>query len=52
MGSRRAGDSAMLVSDISKLHQLLGWKPKHNDLSFIIKTAIEWEKKLIENENA
>ena len=52
MGSRRAGDSTMLVSNVSKLHQLLDWKPKHNDLSFIIKTAIEWERKLMENENA
>ena len=52
MGSRRAGDSTMLVSNVSKLHQLLKWKPKHSDLSFIIKTAIEWEKKLMENENA
>ena len=52
MGSRRAGDAAMLVSNVSKLHQLLDWKPKHSDLSFIIKTAIEWEKKLMENENA
>jgi UDP-glucose 4-epimerase len=52
MGDRRPGDSPMLVSDVSKLHQFLDWEPKHNDLSFIIKTAIEWEKKLIENENA
>ena len=52
MGSHRAGDAAMLVSNVSKLHQLLDWKPKHNDLSFIIKTAIEWERKLMENENA
>jgi len=52
MESRRAGDAAMLVSNVSKLHQLLDWKPKHNDLSFIIKTAIEWERQLMENENA
>jgi UDP-glucose 4-epimerase len=51
MGSRREGDAAMLVSNVSKLHQLLDWKPKHNDLFFIIKTAIEWERKLMENEN-
>ena len=43
-GSRRLGDSSMLVSNVSKLHNLLGWKPKYNDLHFIIKTAIEWEK--------
>ena len=37
----------MLVSDTSKLNSLLDWKSKHQDLSFIIKTAIEWEKKLL-----
>ena len=46
-GERRAGDSSMLVSDVSKLNNLLNWQPKHNDLSFIIKTAIDWEKKLL-----
>jgi UDP-glucose 4-epimerase len=51
-GGRRAGDSAMLVSDTSKLSSLLHWKPKHNDLSFIIKTAIDWEKKLLNSSRA
>lgn len=46
-GERRVGDSSMLVSDVSKLNDLLNWQPKHNDLSFIIKTAIDWEKKLL-----
>jgi len=48
-GKRRVGDSAMLVSDTSKLNSLLDWKSKHQDLSFIIKTAIEWEKKLLDS---
>jgi UDP-glucose 4-epimerase len=52
MGNRRAGDSPMLVSNVSKLKQWLNWNPKHNDLSFIIKTAIEWERKLMEIDNA
>ena len=52
IGSRRAGDSAMLVSDTSKLNSLFDWKPRHNDLSFIIKTAIDWEKKLLKNNRA
>ena len=52
IGSRRAGDSVMLVSDTSKLKTLFSWKPKHNDLSFIIKTSIEWEKKLLNNNRA
>jgi UDP-glucose 4-epimerase len=52
IGSRRLGDSAMLVSDTSKLNSLFNWKPKHNNLSFIIKTAIDWEKKLLNSSRA
>ena len=50
-GERRAGDSAMLVSNVSKLNKLLNWNPKHNDLNFIIKTAIDWEQNLLNNKN-
>ena len=46
-GSRRPGDSAILVTDITKLKKVLNWKPKYNDLSFIVKTSIDWEKKLL-----
>jgi UDP-glucose 4-epimerase len=46
-GGRRAGDSSVLISDVSKLNNLLDWRPKYNDLSFIIKTSIDWEKKLL-----
>lgn len=45
---RRAGDPPALVADSSKLMQTTGWKPKYNDLAYIIKTAWEWEKKLQE----
>ena len=43
---RRAGDSPALVADSSKLKHGLGWKPRHDDLGYIIKTAWEWERKL------
>ena len=43
-GKKREGDAARLVSDPSKIMKLLSWKPKYNDLKFIIKTSIEWEK--------
>jgi len=46
-GKRRAGDSSMLVSDVSKLRNLLNWYPKYDELNYIIKTAIDWEKKLL-----
>jgi UDP-glucose 4-epimerase len=42
---RRAGDPPVLVADSSKLKQQLLWKPRHDSLEYIIKTAWEWEKK-------
>ena len=43
---KRPGDAEMVVSDISKLQQMIDWTPKYNKLDFIIKTAIDWELKL------
>ncbi len=40
---RRAGDPPELVADSTKIKQILGWKPKYDNLGFIIKTAWEWE---------
>ena len=45
---RRAGDAEKLVSNVDKLHQNINWKPKFNDLNFILQTAINWEKKIYE----
>jgi len=42
---RREGDPASLVADSGKINRILGWKPKYDDLEYIIKTAWEWEKK-------
>ncbi len=44
---RREGDPPALVADSSLIKRELGWKPVHNDLGFIIRTAWEWEKKLV-----
>lgn len=41
---RRQGDVAALVADPSKAQNLFKWTPRHNDLTFICKTAYEWEK--------
>ncbi|MEX0798124.1 MAG: UDP-glucose 4-epimerase GalE [Bacteriovoracaceae bacterium] len=41
---RRPGDPATLVSQTDKIKSVIGWKPKYDDLKFIIKTAYEWEK--------
>jgi len=45
---RRPGDSEKLISNVDKLHQHINWKPKFDDLKLIIKTAVEWEKKIDE----
>ena len=44
---RRPGDPPFLVADNSKIKKKLQWKPKYDDLEFIIKTAWDWEKKSI-----
>ena len=46
--SRREGDVAELVADVSKLPKYIDWIPKFNDLETIIKSSVEWEKKLNE----
>jgi len=46
-GPRRTGDAQILVSDISKLKQLIDWTPKYNKLDYIIKSSIDWELKLL-----
>ena len=49
-GPRRIGDSKMIISNVDKFKKYLKWQPKHNDIKKILRTAIEWEKKLV-NEN-
>jgi UDP-glucose 4-epimerase len=44
--ARRAGDPATLYADSTKLRQLLGWQPRYDDLSIIIRHALAWERKL------
>ena len=46
IGPRRPGDSKQVVADPNKFMRTLSWKPKYNDLKYILKTAYEWEKKI------
>ena len=46
LGQRRAGDAVELISRAEKIKDVLGWAPQYDDLSYIVKSAIEWEKKL------
>lgn len=44
---RRAGDPPELVADVARIHDTLDWTPRHNDLDTIVKTSIEWERRLL-----
>jgi UDP-glucose 4-epimerase len=44
---RRDGDPPELVAESTKLKNSLGWQPRYDDLHYIIKTAYEWERKLL-----
>ena len=46
IGPRRDGDSECIVSNPEKFIKTMSWKPKFNDLKYILRTAINWEKKL------
>ena len=43
-GPRRPGDPPELVADVSRITEKTGWRPAHNDLSHIIRTAMEFER--------
>ena len=45
-GPRRAGDPPELVADSGKLKKLMNWRPQHDELEEIVRTAFAWEKRL------
>lgn len=46
MGERRAGDPPQLVASNRRLVERLGWTPRFADTATIIKSALEWERRL------
>ncbi len=45
---RRDGDPASLISNNRKILDLTDWKPRYNDLKYIVNSAYLWEKTLKE----
>lgn len=45
-GPRRAGDPAALVAGSAKIRETLGWRPQHEDLDGIVRSALNWERGL------
>jgi UDP-glucose 4-epimerase len=46
MGERRAGDPPQLVASNRRLVERLGWEPRFADTEVIIRSALEWERRL------
>ena len=45
-GPRREGDPAAIVAGADRVRSVLGWQPRHENLDFIVETALNWERKL------
>lgn len=41
---RRAGDPPLLVAKADHIRAVLGWQPRYDDLEFIVKTSLTWER--------
>ena len=48
---RRAGDPPSLIAVSNRIRDMLGWRPRHDDLDFIARTALAWERKLTTGAN-
>ncbi len=46
IAGRRPGDPPVLVADARRIREQLGWRPRHDDLGSIVRTALAWEEKL------
>jgi UDP-glucose 4-epimerase len=42
---RRPGDPASVTACADKIHAVLGWQPKYDDLDQIVATTLAWERK-------
>ena len=43
---RRAGDPPSLVARCDRVRELLKWTPKHDQIDTIVRTSLEWERRL------
>jgi UDP-glucose 4-epimerase len=43
---RRAGDPPSLIARAERVRELLKWAPRYNQLDTIVRTSLDWEKRL------
>jgi len=41
---RRAGDPPSLIADSSRIHELMDWRIRYDDLNEIIRSSLNWER--------
>ena len=46
IGPRRPSDSKYVVANSDKFKNYFSWKPKYNNLKYILETALKWEEKI------
>ena len=44
---RRLGDVYKIITKTEKIKKILKWKPKYDSLSYILKSSLKWEKKIL-----
>jgi UDP-glucose 4-epimerase len=44
---RRAGDPPALIAKAQRIRQVLNWTPRHDDLESIVRSQLEWERRLL-----
>ncbi len=49
---RRAGDPPALIAGTKKISETLDWTPQYADLDVIVRTSLDWERKLLEIQTA
>ena len=43
--ARRPGDPAQLIADNAAIRTELNWRPRYDDIDFIVETALAWERR-------
>ncbi len=51
IGPRRPGDPPQLIADTAAIRTELDWRPRYDDIDFIVRSAIDWERKLAKMPN-
>lgn len=46
IGERRPGDPPQLIADTAAIRTELDWRPRYDEIDFIVRSAIDWEQRL------